>query len=64
MHKCPIRGCHKKLDSNGFPVEYCDFQQGRCPMQNKPIKEYSKVFLYTTLTIYTCLLILILRYAW
>ena len=32
--KCTIEGCNKQLD-NGVPVEYCDWQQGRCPMQKK-----------------------------
>jgi hypothetical protein len=34
--KCPVRGCRKKLDSDNIPVEYCDYQQGRCPMYPKP----------------------------
>ena len=34
--KCPIPGCNKKLDSDNIPVDYCDFQQGRCPMYTKP----------------------------
>ena len=33
--KCVVRGCTKKLDVNGFPLEYCDYQQGRCPMQRQ-----------------------------
>jgi hypothetical protein len=33
--KCPVRGCRKKLDSDNLPIEYCDFQQGRCPMYPK-----------------------------
>jgi len=34
--KCPVSGCNKKLDSHNIPLEYCDFQQGRCPMYPKP----------------------------
>ena len=34
--KCPIRGCRQKLDSDNVPIEYCDYQQGRCPMYTKP----------------------------
>jgi hypothetical protein len=34
--KCPVPGCRKKLDSHNLPIEYCDFQQGRCPMYPKP----------------------------
>lgn len=33
--KCKVDGCDKQLDSNGRPVEYCDYQQGGCPMQKK-----------------------------
>lgn len=35
LHKCPVRGCRQKLDSEGHPLEFCDWQQGRCPMQKK-----------------------------
>ncbi len=31
--KCVVHGCRKPLDETGFPKEYCDYQQGRCPMQ-------------------------------
>jgi hypothetical protein len=34
--KCPVHGCRKKLDSDNIPIEYCDYQQGRCPMYLKP----------------------------
>lgn len=33
--KCKVEGCNKQLDHMGTPVEYCDYQQGRCPMQKK-----------------------------
>ena len=33
--KCKVEGCDKQLDNTGAPVEYCDYQQGRCPMQKK-----------------------------
>lgn len=32
---CKVRGCSKKLDNLGYPIEYCDYQQGGCPMQKK-----------------------------
>ena len=36
MHnKCIVRGCRHKLDDDGYPVEFCDYQQGRCPMQKQ-----------------------------
>lgn len=33
--RCNVGGCNRQLDHNGIPVEYCDYQQGRCPMQKK-----------------------------
>lgn len=33
--KCRVEGCNKQLDNMGVPVEYCDYQQGGCPMQKK-----------------------------
>lgn len=29
--KCDI--CNEKLDKNGRPFHYCEWQQGRCPHQ-------------------------------
>jgi hypothetical protein len=31
--RCPVEDCTKKLDDRGRPLEFCDYQQGRCPMQ-------------------------------
>lgn len=31
--RCKVEGCNRQLDEYGYPVEYCDWQQGRCPMQ-------------------------------
>lgn len=42
--KCNVRGCSRKLDENGRPVEYCDHNQGRCPMQ-KPGLNNKALFL-------------------
>jgi hypothetical protein len=44
--KCPIRGCRKKLGSNNIPLEYCDFQQGRCPMYPKTDFTFIAVLVY------------------
>lgn len=33
--RCRVGGCDRQLDKNGYPVEYCDWQQGRCPTQKK-----------------------------
>lgn len=35
--KCKVEGCNKQLDHMGVPVEYCDYQQGRCPMQKQKL---------------------------
>ena len=40
-HKCPVHGCRKKLDEHGYPVEFCDFQQGRCPMYKSEIRPFA-----------------------
>jgi hypothetical protein len=47
-HKCTVRGCYKQLDEHGYPVEYCDFQQGRCPMQKVPV-DFNPVLFYVIL---------------
>ncbi len=33
--RCKVDGCQKQLNDSGIPVDYCDWQQGRCPMQKK-----------------------------
>ena len=33
--ECKVLGCKNQLDNDGVPVEYCEYQQGRCPMQKK-----------------------------
>ena len=48
---CPVRGCNKKLDSDNLPVEYCDFQQGRCPMYPKPKFNLRAVIAYAIIYI-------------
>jgi len=35
MNKCTVIGCQNRLDSNSVPIMYCEYQQGRCPMQKK-----------------------------
>lgn len=37
MKNCKVEGCKRQLDENGYPVEYCDYQQGRCPMQKEQL---------------------------
>jgi hypothetical protein len=33
--KCTVTGCTNKINSDGLPEQYCDYQQGRCPMQRR-----------------------------
>ena len=51
--KCPVHGCRKKLDSDNMPIEYCDYQQGRCPMYkqqvNGPISVIAYVLIFVLL---------------
>lgn len=56
--KCPVNGCRKKLDSDNIPLEYCDFQQGRCPMYPKP-----KIDMQGTL-IYVLIFVLLFGVMW
>lgn len=42
--KCPVHGCRKKLDSDNVPVEYCDYQQGRCPMYKADARPIAILF--------------------
>jgi len=44
--KCKVNGCGRQLDAYGFPVEYCDYQQGRCPMYPKPNMTLQTVIVY------------------
>jgi len=55
--KCPVRGCNKKLDSDNVPIEYCDYQQGRCPMYK------AEFTLYGTL-IYVLIFVLLFGVIW
>lgn len=44
--KCPVQGCRKKLDSDNIPIEYCDYQQGRCPMYPKAEFTFMAAMIY------------------
>lgn len=35
MKKCTVGGCETPLNEEGYPVQYCEYQQGRCPIQKK-----------------------------
>jgi hypothetical protein len=51
--KCVVRGCRHKLDDAGTPVEYCDYQQGRCPMQRRyvPMSLLQKIAAISLITV-------------
>lgn len=56
-HKCKVRGCHNKLDPMGMPIEYCDYQQGRCPMQKtEKLSTMGHVLLTVLLVAITCVI--------
>ncbi len=57
--KCPISGCRNKLDSDNIPVEYCDFHQGRCPMQKKAFDWNNKLDRFYVLVLVPILLSLV-----
>lgn len=56
MHKCIVRGCTNKIDDSGYPEVYCDYQQGRCPMQRRLT---GKVEIWLTLGMALCIAILL-----
>jgi len=54
MNKCKVIGCDKKLDENDRPIDYCDWQQGRCPMQKEKLDTTGRIvitFMFITLLI-------------
>lgn len=55
--KCSVYGCNRKLDDNGRPVEYCDHQQGRCPMQKPNISNIT-LFVLTTAVVSSTIYVL------
>ena len=56
---CIVRGCRKKLDSMGVPVEYCDYQQGRCPMQKpEKLSTITQILIALMLITITCVIYL------
>ena len=42
-YKCPVHGCRKKLDDEGYPVKFCDYQQGRCPMYKADARPFAVI---------------------
>lgn len=62
MEKCKVSGCHHKLDFMGVPIEYCDYQQGRCPMQKKPeLSTKAQVFMTLSILVFVCIVIAIVK---
>jgi hypothetical protein len=49
--KCPVPGCRKKLDSNNIPIDFCDYQQGRCPMYPKTEFTFLAAMIYVSILI-------------
>jgi len=58
-HKCTVRGCRNQLDPMGVPVEYCDYQQGRCPMQKpEKLSTITQILIALMLITITCVIYL------
>ena len=61
--KCSVEGCDKQLDNNNYPVEYCEYQQGRCPMQkkafdwNNKFDRFSAIVLVPVITIFLLIIL-------
>lgn len=54
MIKCKVIGCTHKLDDHGKPIEFCEYQQGRCPMQKEKLDTVGRIVItsmFTTLLI-------------
>jgi hypothetical protein len=52
--RCKVEGCNRQLDEYGYPVEFCDWQQGRCPMQKQKLDTVGYIvitFMFITLFI-------------
>lgn len=56
--KCKVDGCNKQLDETGWPVEYCDYQQGRCPMQKKAFDWNNKFDRFSALVLVPIMLLI------
>lgn len=58
--KCKVDGCDRQLDHMGVPVEYCDYQQGRCPMQKKAFDIHNPFDKFTAFVLVPIMLIILL----
>ena len=56
--KCKVQGCNKQLDHMNVPVEYCDYQQGRCPMQKKAFDWNNKFDKFAAIFLVPAMLVL------
>ena len=56
--RCKVDGCSKQLDETGWPVEYCDYQQGRCPMQKKAFDWNNKFDRFSALVLVPIMLLI------
>lgn len=58
--RCKVDGCNRQLDENGYPVEYCDWQQGRCPMQKKAFDWNNRFDRFAAIVLVPIMLLLML----
>jgi hypothetical protein len=56
---CKVRGCNNKLNDLGYPIEYCDYQQGKCPMQKKAFDWNNKFDRFCAIVLVPFILIVI-----
>lgn len=57
--KCKVKDCNHKLDPQGYPVEYCEYQQGRCPMQKKAFDWNNKFDRFSALVLVPLMLLFV-----
>ncbi len=57
--KCIVKDCNNKLDNRGYPVEYCDWQQGRCPHQKKAFDWNNKFDRFAALVLVPLMLLFV-----
>ncbi len=56
--ECKVLGCTNQLDSTGFPVKYCEYQQGGCPMQKKAFDWNNKFDRFAALVLVPIMLLI------
>ena len=58
--RCNI--CNKELDNAGNPIQYCDYQQGRCPKQKHSFNWNNKLDKLIALILVPAMFLFVLIY--